>query len=183
MKLFYIRENQVYPTDECLRVSEFKILWDRDKSKYKDTAIKELSYIEFLHSYLDTNPYAEYEEGVKEAKIILDLFGDTKWKPDKVVLDAVNKYIEFRDNASVSLRFYKANINAIEKLRKFLETVDFNDRTKAGAAVYKPSDISKALKESNDVLASLQKLKERVQKENFESNKVRGNKDINYFEK
>lgn len=183
MKLFYIRENKVYPTDECLRVEEFKTLWDRDSSKLKNTAIKELSYIEFLYSYLDTNPYSEYEESEKEEKIILDLFGNKKWKPDKEILLAVEKYIEFRDNASVSLRFYKSNVKAIEKLRTFLETVDFHDRTKGGAAVYKPGDISKALRESNDVLSSLQKLKERIQKENFENSKIKGGKKVSYFEK
>ncbi len=172
----------MYPTEECLLVKEFQEIWNRDKSKDKEKALKELSYIEFKHSYLDTNPYSEYSEDIKEHKILEDLFDD-KWVPDKVVQAAEEKYKEFRDNASVSLRYYLSNLRAAEELIDFLDTVDLQERTKGGTAVYKPTDISRALKEANDVLAALQKLKLRVQKENYESSKTKGNKQINTFEK
>ena len=171
------------PTEECLRIEAFKTLWDRDKSKKKDKAISEFSYIEFKNSFLDTNPYAEYADDIKEAKIKEDVFGNINYDIDELIQQAEKKYIEFRDTASASVRFYMANLTAIEKMTRFLNNVDLSERTKNGSPVYKPADISRAMKEASDVLNSLQKLKERVQREYYESAKVKGDKKINTFER
>ena len=43
--LFKVEGKTVYPNDEVLLISPFKEIWERDKSKGKDVARQEFSYI------------------------------------------------------------------------------------------------------------------------------------------
>jgi len=41
MNIFQIENNIVVPTPQALLIKDFKTIWDRDKSKKKEQAIKE----------------------------------------------------------------------------------------------------------------------------------------------
>ena len=50
--LFVINGYEVTPKANTLLIEPYKTIWERDKSQFKDTAKKELAYIEFTVSQL-----------------------------------------------------------------------------------------------------------------------------------
>ena len=58
--LFDIVNGHVIMNPNSLAMPEFKAIWDRDKTKVKELAIKELSYVVFLCDESVKNPYHQY---------------------------------------------------------------------------------------------------------------------------
>ena len=54
---------------------------------------------------------------------------------------------------------------------------------KTGNLLYKPADITRALKDTNDILKTMNSLKEKVYQELYEDSKAKGGREVNYFEK
>lgn len=169
MRLFDIDNGQVVLNPTSLWIPEFKKLWDRDKSKDKHVAAKEISYIVFLYDY--KSPYQAYTEQDREEKIREDYFSDDKtWMPDEAVQAAISRFIEFQSSAA--LRLLKSTKLAMEAINEFFKT--------AG-----PADIDKIVKNAKELgslVQSLDKLEQQVQKEQLEKNSIRGGQDIGAFE-
>jgi hypothetical protein len=183
VEIFEMHNSHVTPVKEILLVSPFKEIWDRDKSKHKETAIREFSYICFLISPKKTNPYAGYHVDIKKTKIVQGLWKDEEWIPDELVEKATSLYEEWLMNASPSMRYFNAVKSGVEQTINFFENIDFNERTDKGLPVYKISEVIPALKSANEVLKSMSDLKERVEQELYESSKTKAGKEINPFEK
>ncbi len=181
MRLFDRNEFQVYPTPEALMIPEIRAIIE---TYGEEEGLLYLAYIEFKHSYLDTNPYAGYEDEVKAGMIKKDLFDSKgiKFKITEALRFAETKYISFRDEASPTLRYYLSSLKTAERLRVFLETVDLSERTKSGGPVFKPQDISRSLKDTNEIVENLYKLKKKVQQETIDRAKKKGEREINRFE-
>ena len=116
MRLFKYEGYEVRVAPEALTLKPFKKLWDRDKSKSKDTALQELAFIYF---YCD--PRSDYQyiiddedrlEAVKEGEGL-----PKSWKPDKDVETAIKLYKSFDTSAALLLK--TAN-EAVEKVRTLL---------------------------------------------------------------
>jgi hypothetical protein len=182
MNIFQIENNIVIPTTEALLIKPFKVLWDRDKSKKKEQAIKEFSYIEFMYSFKKTNPFINYEPFNRHRKICEHVFDDSKYIPDASVKSAANVYDEIQNESSLSLRFYRSLVKAVEKLIKFSEDVDLTERDNRGAPVYTPSHITQITSKAYDTLKQLSLMQQKVEQELYESNKTRSNREINHFE-
>lgn len=83
-------------------IREYKAIWTRDRSKSKEKAFRELSYVAFFLDY--RSPYVKEDEGVRTVKLVKDLGFPQDWRPDKVVKDAMHRYKEdFKTPATVSL--------------------------------------------------------------------------------
>lgn len=162
-----------YPTisAENLVIPEFKKIWDRDKSKTKDTAKTELAYIYFL---LDTkSPYLAYSEEEMEERLVVDLFKTKTYKPDKDLVSAMAKFEQLSETpASLLLKDARS---AVAEIRKFLRNVDLEERSKSGMPVYKASEVTKTLSDLDKVVDSLQKIEERLSREEFSIGQARGN--------
>jgi hypothetical protein len=182
MNIFQIENNIVVPTPQALLIKDFKTIWDRDKSKKKEQAIKEFSYIEFMSSYQKNNPFINYEPFMRHRKICEHVFGDPKYIPDAQVKKAQETYEEIQNEGSVSLRFYKSLVTAVEKLIKFAEDVDLTARDNRGSAVYTPAHITQITSKAYDTLKQLSLMETKVQQDLYESSKTRGNREINHFE-
>jgi hypothetical protein len=90
-ELFNIKDGKIVITPDKLAIPVFKQIYERDKSKNKDIAFKELSYIFFMVDF--NSPYQSYPNDKKEKMIIEDIFKD-KWSPDKLVKEGITKYTE-----------------------------------------------------------------------------------------
>lgn len=184
MKIFHIEGSAVKPTEEILLISPFKEIWERDATNKKEMASRELAYIEFMVSPRKSNPFAGYPDSEKSDKIIEGLWKEEKWSPDDLVKDAIDIYFKWTEEASPSWRYYLAVRKSVENTRKFLETVDLQERNEKGMPVYKPSDVINTLTKANEILKNLQQLEERVEQELFESSKTMSGKEINdHFER
>lgn len=182
--LFKIEDKIVQPTEEVLLISPFKEIWERDKSKGKEIALKEFAFIEFTVSLLASNPYKGYSESIRDSIVQQDIFKDIEWKPDKLIEEGKKKFENFQKDGSQSYTLYKSAVAAKDKLVNFLNEIDINERNfKTGMPIYKPKELTSALLDVDKVIASLDILKKKVEEELFESTKVKGQKEISIFAK
>jgi hypothetical protein len=182
MDLFTIENNIVRPTPHALLLSPFKELWERDTSSKKERAIQDFSYIEFVCSMRKSNPFSGYTDDVKASQVAKIIYKDEYYKPDELQEECIEFYIKLRDESSPTINFYKKALTGAEKLSNFFETVDFSLMNDRGIPIYKPGDLARSLKDAPDILASMHKMKEKVDQELFDSTKNRGDREINHFE-
>ena len=181
-QLFDINDKIVFPYAETLMVSPFKEIWERDKSKGKEVALKEFAYMEFVASMRKTNPYKGYSEKEKPQKIMKDLFKDAKWQPDNLVQQGIAKVKEFQMEASVTYSYFLAVKESVEKIKDFLRSVNLAERNfKTGMPVYKPKELTSALVDTEKVLANLKSIESKVEEELFDETRNKANKEISPF--
>ena len=180
--LFKVQDRIVIPNTETLLLEPFKTIWERDESTDKEVAMAEFKYIEFTTSMMSTNPYAGYDETVKEKKVIEDCIFMEDWKPDEFVMGAIGEMNRFLKDASTTYNYYMSAKKAAEKMRHFFNTFDINEKNaKTLNPIYKPRDITSALKDTADVLQRLDTMKKKVEEELFQVVKLRGEKQISPF--
>lgn len=170
MKLFDIEPGgRVVLNPTSLWLPEFKLLWERDKSKDKSLAAKELSYIVFLHDY--RSPYQAYSEKERVSHIMQDYFKDLPdWEPDAAVKAAIKRFEEFQDSAA--LRLLRSTKLALDTINDYFKTAGPDDIDK----------IVKNAKELGNLVQSLDKLEQQVQKEQLDKTAIRGNREVGLFE-
>lgn len=123
MRLFKYEGYEVRVAPEALTLKPFKKIWERDKSKTKERALQELSFVYF---YCD--PRSDYQyiiddenrlEAVKEGEGL-----PKSWKPDKDLEAAIELYRSFDTSAALLL---KAANEAVEKVRSLLIELEPDD--------------------------------------------------------
>jgi hypothetical protein len=123
MRLFKYEGYEVRVAPEALTLKPFKKIWERDKSKTKERALQELSFVYF---YCD--PRSDYQyivddenrlEAVKEGEGL-----PKSWKPDKDLEAAIELYRSFDTSAALLL---KAANEAVEKVRSLLTELEPDD--------------------------------------------------------
>ena len=179
--LFKIEGKLVSPNPETLLVEPFKQIWEDDKSKDKEVALKNFAYIEFMSSQLKSNPYKGYSSLVRSTKIIEDILGGDK----KILSTFVDKGISYIDkiqkDGSESYTLLMSALKAKEKLEIFLNDFDLTERTEKGMPVMKPKDVTSALLDLDKIVVSINTLKKKVEEDLFEEVKTRANKIISPF--
>lgn len=180
--LFIVENNVALPNTETLLISPFKEIWDRDKTKNKQIAINEFTFIELMTSKLKTNPYAGHSDDTRFEKLRNSLFTED-WEPDALIEQAMCKVDEFQREASLTYSYYSSVVEAAEKMKGFFRSFDINAVDARGQRVWKPKDITSAMVDTEKVLQNLNSMKEKVEQELFEATKTKANKSINYFEK
>ena len=129
IKLFKYEGYKLNISEEALLSKPFKEIWQRDKSKSKDKALQELGYVYFISDPRSDYQYLVDEEersrAIKEGEGI-----DSKWKPDKVVLDAITFYKSFKPTSALLLEDTRF---AVDKLRKLLREIDLTEVDNKGS--------------------------------------------------
>ena len=124
--LFTVENSVAIPNTETLLISPFKEIWERDKSKDKDRAIKEFTFIELMSSKKKTNPYAGYSDEIRFEKLKETLFGP-EWEQDALIEQALIKVDEFQKDASPTYSYYLSVLEAAEKMKTVKNAVDYID--------------------------------------------------------
>lgn len=171
MHIFEIKNNQVVIQPEAFPIPEFNYLWNRDKSKGKEQAYKELCYVYYFTDF--KSPYNSYPETEREQVIIKDFIRDDNWSPDSAILDAVLKYQKFQD--SPSMRMLKAARSAQEKLTNYMQTGSADDLD--------VKELMMVLSNIGKSIESVDKVEEKVKKEISSSEKIRGGGNIKQRER
>lgn len=123
MKLFKYEGYEVRVAPEALTLKPFKKLWDRDKSKDKERAIMELS---FLYFYCDPRSDYQYivdDEDRMEAVKNGEGFSDD-WKPDALLKAAIDFYRSFDTSAALLLRVAAEAVKKVQETFTTLEPTD-----------------------------------------------------------
>lgn len=156
---------------EALMIDEFKTIWNRDKSKSKDKAKKELAYVYHTTDYQSL--YRNYHPDMREGKIVRDIFGDKEWKPDERLMKAQIKYKELQ--TTLSMELLKDVEAGLTKLRDYFKSVDFDDDDDGKAA----KNFIANVKAMGDLVKGIKSLKEEVEKELTDMMQLRGGATIN----
>lgn len=172
MRLFEIVSNTPTVTTECLMISPFKEIWERDKSKNKDKAYPELQYIYFNADYKSL--YLAFDKDTREEKLLEDFIKDKKWKADKLVCDGIKKYKEFQNTPT--MRFLQSNQDAMESMAEYFSSINWDEVNDRGIAKYDITKVATAVKNAGGIIDNIEKLKEKVAKEqSVTDNRARGN--------
>tara|TARA_R110002020_G_scaffold377081_1_gene588138 strand:- start:190 stop:735 length:546 start_codon:yes stop_codon:yes gene_type:complete len=178
IELLIVNNYNVIPSTYILTIKDFKVLYDRDRSKDKGNAIKEFAYIYF---YCDHNsPFMVYslEERIKE--VIISVYGENvKWKPDSKVKTACATYIKLKETSAV--RLLKSATASVTKLENYFKDIDLTLMDDNGKPIFNAKDLVMNLSKVGDVVQGLSKLEELVKKEEQKSSKVRGGVEINKY--
>jgi hypothetical protein len=174
-KLFDIVKNEVRLNPDIIAVPAFNVLWERDTSRNKTTAKKELSYIVFLSDF--KSPYRDLPPKEKVSIIRADIFGKrSDWKPDELVQEAIDKYRQLQKTPTMYL--LESAEEAVDKLANYFRTVDFEGADDIGKAA---KDLASSVVTVGNIRKSLSSLKQQVETEISDTN-ARGNTEIYYYE-
>jgi len=176
-KLFDIDRNKIVPNPDVLAIPAMKKIWNRDKSKTKDKAMREIAYVVFLCDF--HSPYKDLRISEKEKIIIEDTFKADKWEPDDIIKDAIEVYKKLQ--VTPSMRLLTASRNSVEKLSDYFDQINFKEIDNFGKPIYSAIELTRNLKEVGNVVKSLTNLDKQVKLE-LEEQSVRGGNKIGYFE-
>jgi hypothetical protein len=180
--LFTVEERTVRPTIEALLITPFKQIWERDETKFKERAISEFSYIEFMTSQKKSNPFKGYSESIKHINVKKNCFGEEDWEPDDLIKDGIEFIITLQTEASPTYTFLMSARKGADQMKMFFDTLDMNDvNMKTGNPLYKPREITSALKDTDDVVTKLDKLQKKVEEELFDTVAIKSGKEISPF--
>ena len=171
MKIIEINGATVNLHEACLLIPEFKKLQDSSK---KDNGIQLFKYVYLFADY--NSPYRAYDEEQKIAALEKDL-GVSLTQELK---DAIEKYKEL--NYTFNMRYLQDAIHAANQTRAYFRNVDYSLLDAKGNPVYKVKEVTDALKNTLQVITTLEGLKDKVESENVAQNKVRAGAKINRWE-
>ena len=182
MDLFEVVNGRAMPSVHALLIEPFKSIWNEDQDPVKGDAIRDFTFIELCCSPKKTNPYCGYDEDQRYQILKQELYGDASYQLSNRMIDGITKYEQLLENHSPTLSLLRAALDGAEKFKTQLKELDLTERTKAGSAVYKPRDITNAMKDLPEMAKSIEALREKVFKELLEEGKTRANRTIGYFE-
>lgn len=170
MNLFKYEGYNLKVEPEALLLKPFRQIWDRDKSENKDKAIMELGYIYFFCDIRSDYQYLADEEerhlAIKESEGL-----PKNWKPDKLVLEAIEFYNSFK---SASILLLEDTRFAVNKLRKLLREIDLNQLDDKGKPIYTLSTITATIKQVPSLVKDLDEAEKAISKEITVTGKMRG---------
>jgi hypothetical protein len=171
MNLFDFKDRNVIVNPEALLVPEFKALWSRDKTKEKLRATRELSYIYFISDY--RSPYrTSLTPNSLASTVSSDFMKDPNFKPDDLIKSAMTKYNLLQRTPTMAL--LASSITTVHKLTDYLEGVDLAERDQNNKPIYKPTDVTNALKSIGGIVESLNMVRESIEKEITKATSIRG---------
>lgn len=179
MKLFKYEGYKVVISEEAFGLKVFRQIWNRDRSVNKDKAIMELSYVYFM-----VDPRSDYQYIVDEderSKAIIEGEGlPENWKPDKVVIEAMQFYSSIKSTSALLLEDTRV---AIDKVRQFLKTVDLEALDEKGKPIYTINSITSTIKMIPQLIKDLDDAEKAIKADmQNTSGKVRGQKEKSLLE-
>lgn len=163
----------------ALGLKAYRDIWERDKSKDKDKAFLELSYVYFMCDYRsyfsdivdDEQKHNEVKEAVFGSKV--------KWKPDVKIEAAIKQY---KSDVPVSVLLLEDAKIGISKLREYFKDTDLKDTDRNGKLINDPKKFNDVLKSLSDQIESLDALEQKVKKDIDVSYQVQGGREKGAFE-
>jgi len=178
--IFEIRDETPVITTESINIPIFKKIWERDKTKNKTKAAQIYAYI--YHCYDPRSVYSNLQRDVRLDIVAEEYMGDVNYKPDELVLNAIEKYKQLISTPEI--RAMQAATIMVDKLSNFFRTVDFSEKDDKGQYVNKTTDAVRNLKDLGNVMKSLEELRKQVEKGLAQSkSNNRGNQELNMFDK
>ena len=148
---------------EILLVREFKALLDRDKTKEKTRATRELTYIYLALDY--KSPYSQYTEVERHQEALNDAEITEVEFNDPIFREACRKYRNLQDS-NKSIKLLNAARLAADQFAEYFETIiDLNERDQNGKPVFSAEKVMKEMSQLSKVHEQLKILEGQVKQE------------------
>ena len=148
---------------EILLVREFKNLFDKDKSKDKSQAFKELTYIYLALDW--KSPYSQYTELERHEEALRDSGLTEEEFNNPVFREACRKYRALQDS-NKSIKMLNAAKTAVDRFIDYFEViVDLNERDQNGKPIFSAEKVMKEVSNLTKVHQELIDLENAVKKE------------------
>lgn len=165
---------QVIPTQEAFLIKPLRVLYNKDKSKNKETFMQQLSVIYFYADPRSTYNYIlDDDDRLKE--IIKQEGLPKNFKISGELQEAIDMYKQHTITSSYLL--LQDTKIAIDKIRKFLREVDLTATDDKGKPLYTISSITTAIKQIPQLAKDLTEAEKIVSKEIEEAGRARGGND------
>lgn len=178
MRLLAYEGFKVVIAPEALALKPFRTLWTRDRSRNKDKAIAELSYIYFF-----SDPRSEYQYILdaddRDAAVKEGLGLPAKWKPDKEIVAAMELYGSFTTTAALLLQDTRY---AVDKLRTLLRDIDLSAADKHGKPIYTLNVITATIKQVPSLVRDLDDAEKQLNEQLKDSGNAVGNAEMSILD-
>lgn len=182
MNLFKMKDWKLQVAEAAWGLEPFKKILDRDKSKDKAQALKEMLFI-YYYADLQSDYISIADREERIVKIKKDILLSDKWKVDPTIRVAIDFYKE--QSITVIGGLYLSATIAVNAVKDYLEKSDFllKERSEKGLPITKISDITKALKDVKAIMQDLKAAEKEVIKEKKETEgRHKGQKVFNTLE-
>lgn len=173
MKLFTYKDYNLKISDEAYALRPFKRLVDRDRTKDKTKAMKELAYLYFMY-----DPRSDFSFEIIEADRDLrvkDSIGlEADWKPDKQVQEAIDLY-KYLTTTSSSLLLNDTKY-IIDNIRSTFRSINLTEKDANGKLVFNIGQVMTAVKQVPGLVKELADAEKAVAKEIEDMGTMRGMK-------
>ena len=181
MKLFEMKNFNLQISEEVWGYIPFKKILNRDRSKNKEKAFKDMLFIwNFCDIKSDYNYITNEKDRILEIKKDIGL--PETWKFDKTIKEAVAFYNKFM---TVTETLYRGALKAAYAVNDYLENAKnlLNERDVSGKPTTDISKITGALDKIPKIISNLKNTYKEVLKEKEELlGKKKGNRSFNMFE-
>ena len=178
MRLFKYEDYDISIEPEALLLKPFKEIWKRDKSKSKDRAYQEFEYIYFFCDIRSDYQYI-IDETLRQESIKEGMGLPSSWKPDKLVIEAMEFYNKFKPASALLLEDTRY---AVDKLRKLLRDIDLAKTDDNGKPIYTLNTITSTIKQVPQLVKDLDEAEKAIAKDIQQSDKVRGTTEKSMYE-
>jgi hypothetical protein len=181
MKLFEMdRQFNLTVSEEAWGLAVFKALLDRDKTKNKEIAMKEMAFV-WYWSDIKSN-YLLQDDDSKLKEIRKDVMLPEDWEPDEKVKAAIDYYSAQK---SVIQQLYEDTLMSARAIGNYLRNTEalLAERDMQGKVVTDIAKITAANQKVPILMANLQKAYKEVlkEKQDNEGKKI-GSKSFNTYE-
>jgi hypothetical protein len=182
MKLVEFKDYELTVPEEVWGLKTFKKLLDRDKTKNKVNATKEMLFV-FHYSDIrsDFNYILDKEEKIEEVKKEVGL--KDSWKMDKQLEEAINLYKKL--STTVVEKLYMNSLIAASDVGNYLARTKYllEERDVKGIPIYDISKITTAVQKVPKLMADLKEAyKEVVKEKETLEGKSKGSRKYNLYE-
>lgn len=148
---------------EILLIKEFKVLFDRDKTKNKSRAFREFTYIWLALDWKSI--YSQYSEQERHQEALSDSGLSEKEFDDPQFREACRKYRDLQDS-NKSIKLLKAARTAADQFIDYFETIiDLNERDQNGKPIFSAEKVMKEMAQLSKVHEQLVTLEGLVKQE------------------
>ena len=156
---------------EILLITEFKNLFNKDKTKDKKLAFKELTYIYLAIDW--KSPYNQYTELERHEEALRDSGLTEEQFNNPVFREACRKYRALQDS-NKSIKMLNAAKTAVDRFIDYFEViVDLNERDQNGKPIFSAEKVMKEVSNLTKVHQELIELENAVKKELTEKSTLR----------
>jgi hypothetical protein len=178
MNIFEVVNNVVEFSPQALLLKPFKAIWDKDKTKDKAKALKELSLIYFMCDDRSDYMYImDLDERMNQIKS--DLGFANNWKKQAYIETAMEFYIN--RSVTVYTKMLESSRGIVHKISAFNDTVNLNERDKHGKYLNNRKEILSSIKDVYNALESLDKIENLIVKQK-ELKSQTGNRETGLFD-